>query len=88
MVGCIGKGLFQQGAAVRIAFSCPILPVRTKLTALYHKGIERNSLSVRKTHPAFAAASARMRPCLTHKPIGFSQATSFPALTAARAMGT
>ena len=71
-----------------MAFSCPILPVRTRLTALYHRGIERNSLSVRNTHLASAAASAKMRPCEMQSPIGFSQATSLPALMEARAMGT
>ena len=37
-------------------------------------GIERNSLSVRNTHLALAAASARIRPWAMHSPIGFSQA--------------
>ena len=88
MVGCMGSGSFQHGATVRMVLSCPILPVRTRLTALNHGGIERNSLSVRNTHLALAAASARMRPCAMHSPIGFSQATSLPAWIAARAMGT
>ncbi len=88
MAGCMGSGVFQHGATVRIVLSCPILPVRTRLTALNQVGIERNSLSVRNTHLALAAASARIRPWAMHSPIGFSQQTSLPARIAARAMGT
>ena len=88
MVGCMGNGSFHNGTDIRMVRICPILPVRTRLTALKNVGIDRNSLSVRKTHPAFAAASARIRPWATHNPIGFSQQTSLPARMAAKAAGT
>ena len=71
-----------------MVLSCPILPVRTRLTALKKPGMDRNSLSVRNTHLDLATALARVRPWAMHSPIGFSQATSLPALIAARAMGT
>jgi len=77
-----------MGTDMRMVFNWPIVPVRTRLTARNNSGSERKLLSVRKTVFALAAASASTRPWAMASPIGFSRATSLPALIAANAIGT